>query len=63
MCASFDEESSSYFIRDLGSFNGIFLNRVKIAAHTSYQLNVNCEIALGGGARAYHQMSNSTTNL
>lgn len=46
---SFDEESSSYFIRDLGSFNGIFLNRVKIAAHTSYQLNVNCEIALGGG--------------
>ena len=62
MCGSFDEESSTYFIRDLGSFNGIFLNRVKIAPHTSYQLNVNSEIALGGGVRTHHQISNGITD-
>ncbi|RCJ35339.1 phosphopeptide-binding protein [Nostoc minutum NIES-26] len=42
-------EGSNYFIEDLGSSNGTFLNNVKLEPRTSYQLNFGDKIDLDQG--------------
>ncbi|MBD2625013.1 FHA domain-containing protein [Trichormus variabilis] len=38
-----------YFLEDLGSSNGTFLNNTKLEAKTPYQLNIGDQISLGQG--------------
>lgn len=44
-------EGSHYFIEDLGSSNGTFLNNIKLQPRTTYQLNFGDKIDLGQGAK------------
>lgn len=44
-------EGSNYFIEDLGSSNGTFLNNIKLEARTPYPLKPGDKIDLGQGAK------------
>ncbi len=49
--AQIQVEGSNYFIQDLGSSNGTFLNNVKLEPRTPYQLKLGDKIDLGQGAK------------
>jgi pSer/pThr/pTyr-binding forkhead associated (FHA) protein len=44
-------ESGNYFIEDLGSANGTFINDIRLEPKTPYQLNLGDKIDLGQGAK------------
>ncbi len=43
------KEDEAYFIEDLDSKNGTYINQVPLAPGTCYQLNASDRISLGGG--------------
>ncbi len=60
-------ESNSYYIEDLGSSNGTYLNNTKLEPHTRYPLNLGDKINLAQGEKVtfifQNQQQNQTNNI
>lgn len=50
--AQVKREGNNYFIEDLGSANGTFVNNIRLQPQISYQLNLGDKIDLGQGKKA-----------
>ncbi|MBD2449371.1 FHA domain-containing protein [Nostoc sp. FACHB-152] len=61
--AQIQVDGSNYFLEDLGSSNGTFLNDTKLEPGITYQLNVGDRIDLGQGNKVTFIFQNQLPNL
>ncbi|MDJ0736458.1 MAG: FHA domain-containing protein [Nostocaceae cyanobacterium] len=49
--AEIRKSGNSYYIQDLGSSNGTYINQTKLVPHTPYQINLGDKIDFGQGSK------------